>query len=123
MTAAELFRAGNLSEAIQALGGELRDHPTDARRRTFLFELLCFAGEFDRAAKHLNVLAQGSRDAEMGALLYRSALAAERQRKAFFDARSWAEPGAEAPREIRGTVNGRPFQSIEDADSRIGARL
>src|SRR5512144_83505 len=114
MKAEELFRAGKLAEAIQVLGGEIRDNPTDTRRRTFLFELLCFAGEFDRAGKHLSVLAQASRDAEMGALLYRSALAAERQRKAFFEARAWAEPGPEAPSEVRGTINGRPFQSIED---------
>jgi type VI secretion system protein ImpE len=119
----DLLRAGKLKEAIQAVSGEIRDHPTDARRRTFLFELLCFAGEFDRAAKHLSVLAQAGRDAEMGALLYRSALAAERKRHAFFAARAWAESGTQAVSEIQGTVNGRPFHSLEDADPRIGPRL
>jgi type VI secretion system protein ImpE len=39
MSAQELFKAGKLSEAIEALGVEVRDNPTDARRRTFLFEL------------------------------------------------------------------------------------
>src|SRR6266481_6109993 len=47
MTAKELYREGKLTAAIQALGAELRDNPTDAQRRTFLFELLCFAGEYD----------------------------------------------------------------------------
>ncbi len=42
MKAQELFQAGKLDEAVQALGAELRDNPADARRRTFLFELLCF---------------------------------------------------------------------------------
>ena len=57
MTPLELYRAGELGQAIKALGDELRSNPLDARRRTFLFELLCFAGEYDRAEKHLDVLA------------------------------------------------------------------
>jgi len=56
----------------------LRDNPTDTRRRIFLFELLCFAGEYDRAEKQLDVLAQSGPEAATGALLYRAALAAER---------------------------------------------
>ena len=80
MTAKQLFQAGQLNEAIKALGAEVRDNPTDPRRRTFLFELLCFAGEYDRAEKHLHVLAQGNSQAEMGAVLYFSAFHAERTR-------------------------------------------
>jgi type VI secretion system protein ImpE len=122
MNAAELFRAGKLSEAIQALGVEVRDNPTDARRRTFLFELLCFAGEFDRAAKHLSALAGESADTEVGALLYRSALNAERQRENIFQKKEYpAVPSAAASRP--GTFNGKPFRTIEDADPRIGSRL
>jgi len=118
----ELLRAGKLNEAIQATGAEVREHPTDIRLRTFLFELLCFAGEYDRAAKHLNVLAQASTDAETGALLYRSALAAERKRQLFFESGQYARTRVEsAP--VRGTLNGQPFESLEDADPRIGARL
>jgi type VI secretion system protein ImpE len=121
MNAQDLFRAGKLKEAIQALGVEVRDHPTDARRRTFLFELLCFAGEYERAGKHLNILAQGSPDAEVGALLYRSALAAERQRQSMFLNREY--PAAAASKSRPGTLNGKPFQTLEDADPRIGPRL
>ena len=120
MAVNELFRAGKLKEAIQALGAEVRDHPTDTQRRTFLFELLCFAGEFDRAAKQVTVLSQANADAAVGALLYRSALAAERKRAALFESKDYpAEPAKPAA----GTLNGRPFESLEDADPRIGARL
>lgn len=73
MTARELFQAGRLNEAVTALGAELRSDPTDTRRRIFLFELLCFAGEYDRAEKQLDVIAQSGREADMGALLYRGA--------------------------------------------------
>ena len=84
MTAGQLFQAGKLDQAVQALGAELRDNPGDVQRRTFLFELLCFAGAYDRAEKHLDVLAQGGKDAQLGALLYEGALHAERTRAELF---------------------------------------
>jgi type VI secretion system protein ImpE len=122
MTARELYHAGQLGAAIQALGAELRDNPTDARRRTFLFELLCFAGEYDRAQKHLDVLAGQGPDAATGALLYRAALNADRMRADLFLKREYPEPRSdEAP--VSGALNGTPFESIEDADPRVGARL
>ena len=74
MDSRRLFDAGKLNAAIEALGSELRDNPTDTQRRTFLFELLCFAGNHDRAEKQLDILASGGPDAGMGGLLYRSAL-------------------------------------------------
>jgi type VI secretion system protein ImpE len=117
----ELFRAGRLNEAVEALSAEVRDDPTDARRRTFLFELLCFAGQWDRAEKQLDVLSQRGRDAAMGTLLYRSALHAERVRQDMFTSGTF--PTGPSPRPVSGTLNGSPFQSLADADPRIGARL
>ncbi len=117
-----LYERGDLDQAIQTLNAEVRDHPMDASRRTFLFELLAFAGQWDRAEKQLDVLARNGQEAEMGSLLYRSALHAERERDDMF--RSGAYPQGEAgPRAVSGTVNGRPFTSLEDADPRLGARL
>jgi len=122
MSVQELLRDGKLQESIQALGSEVRDNPTDARRRTFLFELLCFSGEYSRAEKHLTMLSGSSPDAEIGALLYRSALSAERKRRAFFEAKQYQE--ATDPPVLRsGTINGERFRSIEDIDPRIGSRL
>ena len=59
-TARELFDAGKLREAIDAATAEVKASPTDTRRRTFLFELLCFAGEWDRAEKQIDVIGQQS---------------------------------------------------------------
>ncbi len=122
MKARLLFEAGKVDEAIEALSAELRGDPTDVRRRTFLFELLCFAGEYDRAAKQLDVIAGGSREAELGALLYRGALHAERLRQQMFEAGQYPEAGG-TQLAVSGTLNGRPFTTLTDADPRIGARL
>jgi type VI secretion system protein ImpE len=120
-TARELYAAGRLDSAIDQLGAELRGNPTDAQRRSFLFELLAFAGQYDRAEKQLDVLARAGAQAEAGTLLYRAALAAERVREHMFATGDF--PGAPAPGPVAGTLNGTPFLSIEDADPRLGARL
>lgn len=122
MKARALYEKGELHEAIRVLGEELRDDPTDSRGRTFLFELLCFAGEFERAEKQLDVLARGSEEAGMGALLYRAALHAERERQGKFADEDFPRPG-EGPPPVSGSLNGESFESLEDADPRIGARL
>lgn len=120
MQARLLFQSGKLDEAIEALGAEVRDNPADAQRRAFLFELLCFAGSYDRAEKQLGVLGRGSRNAEMGALLYHAAIHAERLRQEMFEKKTFP---LSAARVVGGTLNGRPFQSLTDADPRIGPRL
>ena len=122
----QLFQAGRLKEAVQALSAELRNNPSDTRRRSFLFELLCFSGEYERAAKQLDVLAEAGPNSEIGALLYRSALQAERTRQDLFQKKEYPKPsgGASSGAEtVTGTLNGKPFQTITDADPRIGPRL
>lgn len=122
MNAIELYRAGKLQEAIDALGVELRNDPTDTRRRTFLFELLCFAGGYDRAEKQLDVLAGSGKEAQMGALVYRSALHAQRLREEQF-AKGDALYASRPNENVSGSLNGRRFSRLRDADPRLGARL
>src|SRR6202162_3445751 len=123
MNPQELYRAGRLSDAIKALSAELRDNPGDTRRRTFLFELLCFAGEYERADKQLEVLAQAGPSSEMGVLLYRSALFAERQRHDLFERKEFPAEKVDSEAERGGMANGNPFTSFSDADPRTGAML
>src|SRR5208282_5316033 len=123
MSVQELFRAGRLADALKALSSEVRDNPTDARRRTFLFELLCFAGEYERADKQLGVLGQGGPSSEIGVLLYRSALHAERERQDLFTRREYPKRPDSPPPASTGTFNGKPFGFFSDADPRIGLRL
>lgn len=124
MNPQELYRAGHLTDAIKALSAELRENPTDVRRRTFLFEMLCFAGEYERADKQLEVLAQAGPQSEMGVLLYRSALYAERQRQDVFERGEFPSEQAEDDSPDRGgTANGKSFSYFSDADPRTGAKL
>ncbi|MFN7993063.1 MAG: type VI secretion system accessory protein TagJ [Bryobacteraceae bacterium] len=121
MTAKQLFDAGQVHNAEAALAAHLREHPTDTESRTFLFELLCFSGQYDRAEKQLGVLSQGKKEAELGAVLYYSALHAEKTRHDLF--RKEEYPSVAAAPSPPGTLNGKPFLSIQDADPTVGARL
>jgi type VI secretion system protein ImpE len=123
MTVQQLFQAGRLDEAIQALSAEVRDNPQDLKRRTFLFELLCFAGDLDRAEKHLDLAAQGSQSAEMGALLYHAALHAERTRRDLFTKQQFPMPKTAGMKPASVTINGKAHRSISDGDPRIGSNL
>jgi type VI secretion system protein ImpE len=122
MTAKQHFQSGDLNSAIQALSADLRNDPTNTQTRTFLFELLCFSGDYDRAEKQLRVISGGNSQTEMGAVLYRSALHAERLRQKMF-LESTYPATVENPNPRGGTLNGKPFEGLEDADPRIGPRL
>jgi type VI secretion system protein ImpE len=122
MKAEDLFREGKLDDAIRTLGSELRDDPSNARKRTFLFELLCFAGEYDRAEKQLDLLGDENKDAMLASLLYRGALNAERTRQGMFQEGNLTPPVLNPPK-VGGLLNGKPFESIADADPRLGSRL
>ena len=119
--AAQLIEAGHVRQALEALAGHLRNHPTDVAARTSLFEALCFAGELDRAEKHLNLLAGSSEQAKLGAILYFSAIHAERERHAMYKNQVFPKTAANA--QLSGKLNGKPFSEIRDADNDLGARL
>ena len=121
MTPKQLFDAGRVRDAERDLTAYLRDHPMDARQRTFLFELLCFSGDYARAEKQLTVLSEGGSHAEMGAVLYYSALHAEKTRHELFEKEEF--PRDTPPLSGAGTLNGRPFLSLCDGDPDVGPRL
>lgn len=116
-----LFEEGKVREAQKELAAYLRDHPSDASQRTFLFELLCFSGDYDRAEKQLLILAQGNPQAEIGAVVYYSALHAEKIRHATFEEQKFS-PSSLLPCPS-GKLNGKWFESLRDSDPDIGPRL
>lgn len=121
VTARELFDAGRVREAEALLTAHLRDHPSDVEQRTFLFELLCFSGDYGRAEKQLSVLANGSAEREMGAIVYYAALHAEKTRHEVFQKQQFSTDASTIS--PMGTLNGRPFRVLRDSDPDLGARL
>lgn len=116
--ARELYREGRLNEAIGSLQACLRDRPSDTAARVFLFELLCFAGDFVRAGRQLYAL--GGTDGEHKNLVSLYGLAVEAE-----GGRQESVPPAwdESALPVGGMLNGRPFTWLSDADAALGPRL
>lgn len=84
MTATELYQEGRLRDAIAAATEGVKKHPADTSRRGFLAELLCFAGELERADKQLEAIAQQDPEMAVGITLFRQLLRAATARQQFF---------------------------------------
>ena len=80
MTATELFQQGRLQQAIDAQLQEVKAHPADNGKRLFLFELLVFAGELDRARRQIEAVAYEDPQLELATGQYRKLLDAEQKR-------------------------------------------
>lgn len=84
MTAKELLEANQLSAAITEITKQVKSHPSDTRLRTFLFETLCFAGEYDRAERQLDVIGHQNESAGIGVEVYRQLLKADKARQRWY---------------------------------------
>lgn len=84
MTSNELFQAGRLQEAIDAAIADVKKHPTDTGRRGFFCELLCFAGELERADKQLDLLSTQLPESAMQVALFRQLVRADQARHDFY---------------------------------------
>ena len=84
MTVQECIKAGRLVDARARLTAEIKAAPTNSTTRTLLFQILAFCGEWDKAGRHLDLLALQQASLESGAQLYRNLLVAERHRSAVF---------------------------------------
>ncbi len=85
MTAAELLRSCRLQEAIDAQIQEVRNNPGDAAGRLFLFEMLAYAGDLDRARKQIDALSSSDPETAAGYQTYRQLLDAEQKRREVLD--------------------------------------
>jgi len=82
--AEELVQSGKLPEALELVQGQIRDNPAKPELRTFLFQLLCVSGDWDRALTQLNVVADMDNDALLMAQTYRELLRCEAYRSEVF---------------------------------------
>jgi type VI secretion system protein ImpE len=154
-TAELSLKNGDPAAALAQLQDQVRARPDDPKLRTFLFQLLCVVGKWDRALNQLNVAADLDKAALPMKQTYGDAVRCEAIRSGVFAGRTspmiFGEPdqwlalliesllvaGRGEParsQELRarafedapataGTVDGRAFSWIADADSRIGPVL
>lgn len=80
MTAKDLMKAGRLSEARRVLIEEVKAAPSDAGRRTLLFQVLSLLGEWDKAVRHLDMISTQDPDRVMGVHVYLDIVKAEQER-------------------------------------------
>ncbi|MEJ7848686.1 MAG: type VI secretion system accessory protein TagJ [Pyrinomonadaceae bacterium] len=76
--------AGRLNEAVQSAVNTVKSKPSDGAARTFLFELSCFSGDWERAEKQLDVIGHQDVNSMIGAKIYQQNFSAERDRIKFF---------------------------------------
>ena len=84
MDAYELYDAGKLQEAIPAQVSEVKAHPSEVDTRGFLCELLCFAGDLERADKQLDAMGLQAPDSMIGISMFRQLLRGEMARRDFY---------------------------------------
>ncbi len=81
-TLKELLDAGRLEDAVAEATRQVKDAPADSSRRTALFELLCFSGEWDRALKQLDAIGHTHSGLALGVESLKQSVAAEQKRAA-----------------------------------------
>lgn len=82
MTIPELFRSGRLEDARALLTEKVKVKPTDSENRSLLFQVLAFLGEWDKAERHLDLLAMQHDKNAAGIQTCRNFISAERARGA-----------------------------------------
>src|SRR5689334_7942948 len=101
MNATEFFKAGQLPQAVEAQLKEVKAHPQDHGKRLFLFELLAFSGDLDRARKQLDVVKYDTLEQEAATLQYRKLLDSEGLRRRLFQESHPPEFFGEPPEHVR----------------------
>ncbi len=153
MNAGELFKAGKLQRAIEEQTKEVKANPADHSRRLFLFELLAFAGDLDKAGRQIEAITYDEMELEAAVLAYRRLIEAERHRrrvfqdgvapKFFTDPPEHVQSRLEAVNRLRenrpaeaakllkqastpplqGQLNDKPFHLLRDCDDLFGPVL
>jgi type VI secretion system protein ImpE len=105
-----LLRSGDPRAALETLKQEVRKAPRDPRLRTFLFQLFCVTGEWDRALTQLTVVGELDKLALPMVTTYRAAIrcevlrakvfAGERQPTFFGEPEPWMSLLLEANRRL-----------------------
>jgi type VI secretion system protein ImpE len=128
MSARELLRSGDLPGALDFLKQDVRKSPRDAGLRTFLFQMFCVTGEWERALTQLSLAAELDPIALPMAETYQTVIRCEVLReKVFRGERSptvLGDPGDWLPLLIEATKllgRGQPDQAARLRDAAFAA--
>lgn len=99
--ARDTLREGNVSLTLEQLKQEVRKAPRDSRLRTFLFQMFCITGEWDRALTQLGVVHELDPAAQAMMQTYQAAIRCEMLREKVFAGRRtptvFGDPGDWVP--------------------------
>lgn len=84
MSATEHYRAGRLRDAIEAQIQLVKSFPADQGKRMFLFELVAFTGDLERAKRQVEALNYNEIELDSAVAGYRKILEAEQFRRKVF---------------------------------------
>jgi type VI secretion system protein ImpE len=84
MNAKDLYQAGKLQLAIAAALEDVKHDASNVGKRVFLCELLCAAGDLDRADRQLDAVGEQEPDVMLAVSEFRQLLRAELARQQFF---------------------------------------
>ncbi|HEY8746370.1 MAG TPA: type VI secretion system accessory protein TagJ [Tepidisphaeraceae bacterium] len=124
--ALDQFQAGCLNDAISAAADQVRNKPGEIAHRWLLCELLCFAGDLERADKHLDLIGNQDPRAASTAALFRQLIRAETARQQFFTQgrvpEFLAEPSEDLKLRLAASIRIREGASTEAAQMLEQAR-
>lgn len=117
------FRSGDLRGAIQSATADVKAKPTDIDNRALLSDMHCFAGDYERADKHLEAITTLAPNASVGVSLIRQMIRGEKWRLDFYrDGRTpefLGKPGPRLELQLRASIEMR-HDNREEASKLLG---
>jgi type VI secretion system protein ImpE len=120
VNATDYYKAGQLQQAIEEQLKVVKAAPADHAKRLFLFELLAFAGDLERARKQIDVINYGELELDAAIIGYRKVLEAEQARRRLFSEGLAPKFFAEQPEHVHARLEAinrlrenRPAEALE----------
>jgi type VI secretion system protein ImpE len=117
-TAEEHYREGRLADAVAAATEQVKKNPTDAGARLLLAEMLCFAGDLERADKQFDASNPSDPKEALALTHLRQVLRAEQARRDFHESGRLPEfqvpPSPETQLRVKASISlreGRPEEA------------
>ncbi|HEX8593009.1 MAG TPA: type VI secretion system accessory protein TagJ [Pseudomonas sp.] len=117
-----LINEGRLGDALAALQGQVRQDPSNAKHRIFLFQLLTVMGQWNRALTQLNVVGELDAAALPMVQTYREAIQCEALRDEIFNASRAPLIFGEPQSWLVQLLEALKFDAAQDADRAATAR-